>query len=507
MAAAAGPARPHIATLAMIQIDRDDTQPLHQQLYSGIRQAILRQQYEPGIRLPSTRVMAATLGVSRNTVLNAIEQLYAEGYLESRVGAGTFVTTNLPEELLFAESAPQPLTEPSSPRTLSRRGQLLNQARGKSVLQQQRPPEVIFEPGVSALDAFPFDIWTRLHRRFCRQAAADRSVQMMNPAGHLPLRQNIASFLKATRAIECAADQIIITSGSQEALYLAAQVLLDRGNKAFVEQPGYMGTFMAVTSSGGKVVPIHIDDEGLDIEYAQQHHPEARAAFITPSHQFPLGVTMSLKRRLEMLTWADKNDGWIVEDDYDSIYRYEGQPLAALQGLDAHNRVLYVGTFSKVLFSGLRLGYVVVPEDVVDAFIAMRSCIDLAPPVTTQIVLNQFIEEGHFSRHLRRMLNVYMERRDAFINAVKTHLDGAMILGPCDSGMHATGYFQADVDDIAVAQAALDRGVRVTSLSRLFWGKAFLSGITFGFVNLTPAQIDHGMHALAAAYDEVTGCG
>ncbi|MCB0028232.1 MAG: PLP-dependent aminotransferase family protein, partial [Anaerolineales bacterium] len=347
-----------------IQLERAATAPLHQQLYDQIRAAILSQRLEPGSQLPATRRLAATLGVSRNTVMNAIDQLHAEGYLESKVGAGTFVSSQLPEELLEARNAPVPDAAPAAlpTRTLSQRGQRLNQARRFRPVPPAPTAEPIhFDPGVAAADAFPFATWARLQRRFCRDIAGGLPESYLAPAGYQPLRESIATFLKASRAIDCAAEQIIITNGSQQALYLAAQVLLDPGDEALVEEPGYNGATMAIRASSGRIIPLPVDDEGMSIQLAGPKAPGARVAFVTPSHQFPLGITMSLRRRLEILTWAEQTDGWIVEDDYDSLYRYEGQPLAALQGLDTNQRVLYVGTFSKVMFPGLRLGYIVVP--------------------------------------------------------------------------------------------------------------------------------------------------
>ena len=325
----------------------------------------------------------------------------------------------------------------------------------------------------------------------------------MNVAGYRPLRQSIANFLKISRAIDCTAEQIIITNGSQQALYLAAQVLLDSGDQALVEEPGYSGTTMAIRASGGQIVPLPIDDEGLSIQLASRKAPQARAAFVTPSHQFPLGVTMSLQRRLQLLTWAEQSDSWIVEDDYDSLYRYEGQPLAALQGLDKHQRVLYVGTFSKMMFPGLRLGYIVVPPDIVEAFLAMRSCIDLHPPAETQVVLDHFMADGHFARHLRRMLNLYRQRRDHFVAAASARLSDWLRLGPSAAGMHITGLFHEPIDDEAVWAAAQRHGAGISPLSRHFWAEPTLRGITFGFTHLPPDLIDRGLTRLAAAICEV----
>ena len=491
---------------AHIQLERAATAPLHQQLYDQLREAILSQKLEPGSQLPATRRLATTLGISRNTVMNAVDQLHAEGYLESQVGAGTFVSSQLPEELLEARNAPaRPATPAEIPtRTLSRRGQHLNQARRLRPVPPAPPTDPVhFDPGVAAVDAFPFDTWARLHRRFCRSVAGGLAEQYLDSAGYQPLRASIARFLKASRAIDCTAEQIVITSGSQQALYLAAQVLLDPGDEALVEEPGYNGATLAIRASSGRVIPLPVDDEGLSIQLARMKAPGARVAFVTPSHQFPLGITTSLRRRLEILTWAEQNDGWIVEDDYDSLYRYEGQPLAALQGLDKNHRVLYVGTFSKVMFPGLRLGYIVVPPDIVEAFLAMRSCIDLHPSAPAQAVMHQFIADGHFARHLRRMLNLYGERREHFVAAAQAQLSDWLTLGPSDSGMHITGLFHEVLDDEAVWLAGRRRGIRFSPLSRHFYGTPTLAGITFGFANLAPDAIDRGLARLAAAIREV----
>jgi GntR family transcriptional regulator / MocR family aminotransferase len=495
--------------LPALALDHAAATPLFRQLYDRLRAAILAGQLAPGARLPSSRSLAGDLGVSRNTVLGAFDQLVAEGYLVGRVGSGTRVAPTLPETLLHAPgprvpvsperppaaaphtaaslgavpcaagaAAPSPAMA-SSPaaahsaavaglprRGPSRRGALLA-ATPVAVARALPPTARAFRAGLPGLDAFPFALWARLvARRARRLAATSGLLDYADPAGYRPLREAIAAHLGATRAVRCEPEQVLVVAGSQHGLDLAARVLLDPGDRVWIEDPGYLGARGALVGAGARLVPVPVDDEGLSVSAGERLAPDARLAYVTPSHQYPLGVAMSLARRLALLDWAGRADAWLLEDDYDSTYRYAGRPLAALQGLDRDGRVVYLGTFSKVLFPGLRLGYVVVPPDLVEAFAAARALVDRHPPALDQLVLADFMAEGHFGRHLRRTRALYAERQATLVEEAGRHLDGRLEVAPAEAGMHLVGWLPAGHDDRHASARAAALGLDVQPLSR-----------------------------------------
>jgi len=390
--------------------------PLHRQLYDALRAAILDGRLPAGARLPATRVLAVDLGLSRTTVLTDMAQLLAEGYVEGKTGSGTYVARVLPDapflvasplasdRAAVGEGAPAP--EPD--RTLSHCGRLLMAAPSAPPRDAGAPRA--FRTGVPALDVFPWKAWLRIEARCLRRLSGALRLYD-NPAGYRPLRQAIADYLGAARAVRCDPDQVIVVTGSQQALDLVARLLLDPGDAVWVEDPGYGGAKGALAAAGARLVPVPVDAEGLDVAAGMRRHASARLACVTPSHQYPLGVTMSLTRRLALLRWASDAGAWVLEDDYDSEYRYAGRPLAALQGLDTAGRVIYMGTFSKVLLPALRLGYLVAPPDLADAFARAKALTDCGSPVLGQAVVADFLAEGHVGRHIRRMRALYSERQ------------------------------------------------------------------------------------------------
>ncbi len=438
-----------VVTIGALGLDRGVGVPLHRQLYEGLREAILSGRLRPGARLPSTRALAADLGASRNTVLAAFGQLLAEGYVEGRVGAGTTVASTLPETLLRAHPEARAAERPGRRPRLSRRGALLVGTR--AALARGAVAARPFRPGLPGLELFPFDLWTRLVARRWRRVPR-QLLDYGDPAGYAPLRDAIAAYLREARAVRCEAGQVIVVTGAQQAVDLAARVLLDPGDTAWVEDPGYPGARGALVAAGIRLAPVPVDGEGLDVGRGARQAPHARLVYVTPSHQYPLGVTMSLHRRLALLEWASRSGAWILEDDYDSEYRYGGRPLAALQGLDTAGRVIYVGTFSKVLFPSLRLGYLVVPPELVDAFVAARALADRHSPSVTQAALADFIDGGHFARHVRRTRALYAERQAALVRAVRRALRGLLDVTPAEAGMHLLGWLPAGVDDRAAAR-------------------------------------------------------
>jgi GntR family transcriptional regulator/MocR family aminotransferase len=485
--------------LASIALDAAATAPLHRQLYFGLREAILESRLPPGARLPSTRSLAGDLGVSRNTVLAAFEQLLAEGYIQGRVGAGSFVSRQLPEEALQARTVERRPDADchgvSSPPGASARGRAL------TALPQRESRPTAFAPGLPELARFPFEDWARRLAKTWRNPPK-RLLIGSEPAGFGPLREALAAYLGAARAVRCKPEQIFVVSGAQQALDLVARVLLDPGDAVWVEEPGYPGLIGALLASGAALVPVPVDDAGIMVEAGRGIAPAARMACVSPSHQFPLGVTMSLARRLALIEWAREAGAFILEDDYDSEYRYAGRPLAALQGLDADGRVIYVGTMSKVMFPALRLGYMVVPEHLVPAFAAIRRLTDNHPSTLVQPALAEFIEDGSLTAHIRRMRALYAERQALLLEAAARHLGDRLMLKPAEAGMHLVGYLPPGTDDRAIAARAGERGVEVTPLAALYQGEADRSGLLLGYAGLTSSEIENGMRALARCFTD-----
>lgn len=373
-----------------------NSQTLFQQIYEGLRQAILSNRLPSRVKLPSTRNLAIDIKVSRNTVMAVYDQLIAEGYLQGKSGAGTFVSENIPTELLQTQRTDKQLKKIIS-RQISKRGKVYLETSFCFTSISDKPRT--FQIGFSAIDEFPIDTWTRIATRRLRRIPRNK-LDYCETQGYLPLREEIAKYLAVSRGVNCEPSQVIIVAGSQQGLDLISKVLLDVGDEAWIEDPNYIGAKGALLGAGAKLIYVPLDSEGLNVKVGKKLSKKARLAYVTPSHQFPLGVVMSLSRRLELLEWASQNSAWIVEDDYDSEYRYEGKPLMALQGLDSDNRVIYLGTFSKVLFPSLRLGYMVVPSDLVEAFTNTLSFVAYHAPLLQQIVLTDFIREGHFGRHI-----------------------------------------------------------------------------------------------------------
>ncbi len=478
-------------SIAGIGLDAKSSIPMYRQLYEALRQAILQGRFRSGQRLPATRTLASELDVSRNTVLLAFEYLLSEGYLKGKTGSGTYVTDTLPEKLLFAARSTTD-TMPSRPKrqNLSKRGEVLSTIHFP--VGESKP----LRHGTPSLRDFPFHIWGKLLARQMRRLPYT-SFGYGDAAGYLPLREAIATYLRTARDVRCEVEQIIIVNGSQQALDLTARVLLDPGDKAWIEDPGYLGARKAFIGASVTVTPVPIDEEGLNVEKGREIESKARLAYVTPSHQFPLGVTMSLTRRLQLLEWADESDAWILEDDYDSEYRYTGRPLSSLQGLDANGCVIYMGTFSKVLFPALRLGYLIVPPDLLDAFISAKAVTDRNSALLEQAVLADFIEQGHFGRHLRRMRLLYQERQQILLNATTRHLKGLIEIYPSAKGMHEIAWLPNDFDDQKVSHEAAEAGLAVTALSTYCLKHSSHPGLVLGYAAFTEDEIRQAVTRLA----------
>lgn len=482
--------------LPLVAIDRTCSTPLHRQLYEGFRSAILEGRLRPGHRIPSTRVLAAEIRVSRFPVLNAYAQLLAEGYLESRVGAGTVISSSLPELLTSSRpTSANPLPTNHGPRPVATRSSVLP-------LKENFPWMVhlgAFRVGQVAFAQFPHQIWSSLVARHCRSMNAC-SAHYGNPMGNERLRHAIANYLKIARSVRCEPEQVLVVNGSQQALEITARVLLEPRAPVWIEEPCYRLAQQVFSLNGCKLVPVPVDEEGLDVALGISKCPKARAAFVSPSHQFPLGVTMSASRRLRLIEWAQSCGAWIIEDDYDSEYRYESQPIASLQGLDPNSRVIYIGTFSKVLFPSLRLGYIVIPRDMVDRFFITRRVMDLGSPSLHQEVLANFIEEGHFERHIRRMRTSYGDLRALLVRNLREYLGKSLSLVGDEAGMHVTAMLGTRHRDEEVAARAVRQKLSLWPLSRLYLNRP-RQGFVLGFGGTTANEIPVAVRRIRALLD------
>ena len=460
--------------------------PLHRALYDALRKAILEGRLEAGARLPSSRELARQLGVARGTVVAVFEQCISEGYLATRTGSGTFVAAELPDAWFKARRAPA-----AGPRVARAEPHLSRWARSldgspfpTGPLRASRP----FRAHIPDVGAFPRGEWARLVARRARQSSASLLTDI-DPHGYRPLREALADRLRLARGVVCSTEQVIITPSVQQALDLAARLVLDPGDRAWIEDPAYVGARASLEAAGAAVVPIPVDDRGLDVAHGIACAPDARLAYVTPAHQAPLGVTLSLERRLMLLDWARRRGAWIFEDDYDSEFRYEGRPLPALQGIDRAGVVLHAGSFSKTLFPSLRLAYVIVPDALLDRFVAAKTIVDRFTPPFAQAVLADFLVEGHFGRHLRRMRELYAERRAALLDALASELgDGLEVIG-ANAGLDVSAWLPSGVDDRAAVRALEGASIEAFALSMQAINPPARGGVLLGFAAFSPARL------------------
>jgi GntR family transcriptional regulator/MocR family aminotransferase len=477
---------------------RDSGVPAYRWLYESLRREILEGRLKSGARLPSTRDLGAQYGLARGTIVAAFEQLASEGYTEGSVGSGTFVSSTLPDDLLHVAAKPQ--APPATPRTARRH--LSGQGRrvaAFSVLENR--PSRAFRPNLPALDLFPTTLWAQITARRLRRASTNLLLGC-GPMGYRPLREAVGAYLTTSRGVKCQPEQVAIVSGVQEALDLVARLLLDPGDRVLMEDPGYIGASLVFEQCGAHIATAPVDDEGM--KPSESSLRGARLVYVTPAHQFPLGATMSLARRLRLLDWAGKTGALIFEDDYDGEFRYSGRPLPALQGLDRAEKVMFAGSFSKVLFPSLRLGYLVVPSDLVDRFAAIKSVTSRHPPLLEQAVLCDFITAGHFARHLRRMRQVYAERLSVLLDGTQQRLAGLLEVSKVEAGLQTTGWLVGGLDAESVAKAAAARGVEVTPLGRYSRGRPAREGLQLGFAAVDTVEIGRGVRELAAALEMVS---
>jgi GntR family transcriptional regulator/MocR family aminotransferase len=469
-------------------LDRASPVPLQRQVYEAWRTGILNGRFRAGTRLPSTRALARTYGISRITVTAAYEQLLAEGYLETRHGSGTFVSTELPD------SPPVPIrastrraAAPPMPIRRSAYGLRL----GEIVRRAPSTASLNLSSASPDLSRFPFPLWRRLVSRHLRRASSDLFGAASGPHGHAALRHELVSYLARTRAVRCSPDQVIVVSGSQQALDLCARLLLDTGDAVAVEEPGYAGVRQLFAAHGARLHPMPVTDAGASLASLAS---DVRVVHVTPSHQFPTGVSMTLPRRLELLEWARVSGAVIIEDDYDSEYRYSGPPLPAMHSLDSGANVIYVGTFSNVMFSGLRLGYVVVPPALLGAFATAKWLADRNSPMLEQAALADFIASGHLDRHVHRMRRLYKQRRDVLLDAIARHFgDAARIRGDA-AGMHLS----VRLPNAARVRAnATKHGVHIASSEPYYAGKAPTNEFLLSFSAIPERAIRESVRRLA----------
>lgn len=469
----------------LLSLDRRADAPLYRQIYQGLQSAIADGRLAPAAALPSSRVLSEELGVSRNTVVLALDQLVAEGYVEGTARSGTRVKA-VPVRASRVARSRGP--------GLSARGRALATIPLPALTRRTSPP-VPFRAGTPALDEFPSSLWARITaRQWRRQPGLDYA----DPGGHQPLREAIADYVQAARGARCSSHQVIVTSGSQQGVDLAARVLLDPGDPVWMEDPGYLGASAALAAAGGRLVPVPVDAEGLSVDEGERLAPAARMAYVSPSHQFPLGVTMSAGRRFALLQWAARAGAWVLEDDYDSEFRYDAGPLASLQGLDEDGRVIYVGTFSKTMFPAIRLGYLIVPPDLVDAFRAARAVSDRQSPTVDQAVLAEFLAAGHFARHVRRMRRLYAGRQAVLVESVRRVLGDRLEVHPSGAGMHLVGWLPPGVQDEEVSALAAANGVEASPLSRYGLVRPRRGGLLLGWAGYPDEAIREGVERLAA---------
>lgn len=472
--------------------DRPEQQTLTSWLYAEVRRAILEGRLRAGSKLPASRDFARQHGISRGTVVSVFEQLQAEGYVSCRVGSGTVVN-------LVQDFRPTRVGSPRPPSYIRR--VIAEYARPKPFVGLvssgcNRP----FRMGHPAEAEFPAELWAGLAARRARNHPAWMRTED-DGRGYRPLREAIADYLAAHRGVRCSPDQVIVVSGAQQALDLLSRLLLKRDDPVWVEDPGYFGATIAFGNVGAKIVPVPVDEQGLSVSAGMRVSPHPKGVYVTPGHQFPLGMTMSLNRRMALLKWAVAEGAFVIEDDYDSEYRFEGVPVPALQSLDQASSVIFIGSFSKVLFPALRIGYVVLPQQLVDYFLAFRQRTDFRNVSFDQVVLCDFIAGGHLGRHLRRMRELYASRLGALVDGAKRHLSGLLEVSDVRAGLYTAGFLRNGMGSREAEAAAAAAGVDVFALDRFTLKRPDPKGLLLGFAAFGEAAIRAGLVGLATALD------
>ena len=487
--------------LLSIKIDRESHQPVSTQLCLALRDLILTGGFLAGERLPASRTLARELGLSRTTIIEVFDRLVAEGLVESRTGAGTFVSA------VLNVSRPRP-AQPDAPsvvRTAPRLSTMMAQAVSRFGDRQRLPhmPRA-FTTALPAFDVFPMAQWARLSAKYLR-GARDELMGYGDPDGSAPLRRALASHLRANRGITCDPGQIFIVGGAQQAFHLIGSTLLNPGEKVWFENPGAIGARNSLIACGAELVPVPVDAEGLQVDEALRLSPQFRLAFVTPSHQQPMGCVMSLARRFALLHAAERAGAWVIEDDYDGEFFFGGRPPPTLKSVDTTGQVIYVGTFSKSLFPALRLGYMLVPATLVDTFRTIMRKFLQGVPSHTQALVAAFLDDGHFSAHVRRMRHIYLERHEALLTASRKHLTGLLEVVPTPSGLHTVAYLPPAVSEVAISREADRHHVTASPIGRFALAPVATNGLVLGFGGVAPKLIEAGVEVLAHVLENRLG--
>ena len=473
-----------LSDLLMLGIERASGTPLLRQVYLDLRRAILDGALPPGARLPATRALAQQLGIARNTVVAAYEQLLAEGFIEGRVGAGSYVSRDVPQGLdrPALPGRPRPRAEPVPP----------------ALPNMVQPGAQPFNTGRVSWDDATARVWRQLTLRQLQSPDPDM-LGYGDPRGSPALREAIANYLSAARAVRCTPDQVIVTSGAQQAIDLVRKVVIAPGDAVWVEDPCYPALRAAMGAAGARIVPVPVDTQGMVVSEGVMASTHARLAYVTPSSQYPLGVVLSMARRMELLAWARRAGAWIVEDDYDSEFRYAGRPLASLQGIDDSGRVIYIGTFSKVLFPGLRLGYAVLPPELMEPVLSARLLSDWHPPVLQEGVVTDFLAEGHFGQHLRRMRQRYRAARDTVVEALRESCGDFLDVEAPDQGLKLLARLRSGWTDVEISAAAERHGLIARPVSPMFMAAPPIQALMLGFSGHEPGALRHAARMLAGS--------
>ena len=483
-----------VLNISGITINKNSPIPVYRQLYNEFRNAILTGVFRPGQQIPASRELANYFNISRTTVLLAFENLLTEGYIKGKPGSGTFINNELPENLLFTKQSVEKQNIALVKKTKA------PEAKGsnfKKYLSQERLDYNKFEPfkpGIPDLNEFPFHIWTKLISNSGKDISKS-DFGYSNSAGYKPLRNAIANYARASRGVKCENNQVIVVNGSQQGIDLVCKILLNKNDNIGFEEPGYIGARDAFSAAGMNIIPMPMDEEGINFKKTKI---KTNLVYVTPSHQYPLGITMSLNRRLELLDYSSSTGCWILEDDYDSEYRYKGQPLSSLQAIDNNNSVIYMGTFSKVMFPGLRLGYLIIPENLIESFTAAKMLTDRNSPILEQAALEKFITEGHYGRHIRRMRMIYQKRKEVFYNYVEKYFSEHIFLYPADAGLHTVGWLKKINNDAEFAKLMFNNGIYTPPLSSYSFTKKLKPGLVLGYAAYSEQQIKNAIKKMAS---------
>ena len=472
--------------------------PLHARIQRAIRQLILDRALGAGKPLPASRALAKSLGVSRDTVEAAYGQLHAEGFIDRRVGSGSFVA-QVTEFRAVRRPAPADAPSRHQAPNLSKRGSAMYRSGG---VRERLSPQP-FAHGVPETRTFPLHLWERLQRQVLKEAGT-QALLHADPQGAEPLRRAIADYVNLERGARTTADRVVVLTSSQQALTLCANMLLDPGDRIFIEDPVYYGARKAFDAAGLECAPIALDRQGLLVEQILGDPRGAKAVFLTPSHQFPTGATLSLERRLALIEWAEQHQAWMIVDDDDSEFHYAGRPTACAQGLDPYDRTLYVGTFTKSLFPGLRIAYVVLPPQLAEPMTVARTLLDGHSAPIAQLTLARFMEGGHFGAHVRSMRGVYAERLGVLGDLVETHLSDFVEAQPPAGGLQMPCLLTCGLSEGAVVHAARRAGIELLGLSGLHAGESGPPGFLMGFAAYTPDEIEVAVRKLASVFQAMT---